>query len=86
MPYRQIVFFQDPHEGPAAEWLNNAWQGDDDALLDYLQEYDQDGGGEIYADPPWGKADETFEARGYIVSYNLDIPYVGMCQKVDAED
>lgn len=82
MAYRNIVFLQEPYDNPAAEWLDNAWQGNDDSLVDYLKEYDQDGCGEITEAPPWGTGDDTFEHGGYIVSYNRNIPHVGLCEKI----
>lgn len=47
MGWRSIVFIQTPGDGtPAREWLDNQWQGDDDSLVAYLSEWDQDGAGE----------------------------------------
>lgn len=84
MPFRSIVFLQNPNEGsPAAEWLNNAWQGDDDSLVNYLSDFDQDGCGEISESAPWGTSDETFEHGPYVVSYNRALNYVALNEKLE---
>lgn len=80
--YEDIIFIQNPEPGsPVAEWLENAWQGDDDSLVDCLAQYDEPGENSIVDGEPWGSSDDTFRHRGYIVSYNRRLGYVGLCRE-----
>jgi hypothetical protein len=89
--YRQVVFYTASddyaHDGtpqtPVAEWMDNGWQGDD-SLVDYLAEYDQDGGGDIVDSPPWGTSDDVFAHGPYLVSTNARLGYVALCQPLDS--
>jgi hypothetical protein len=82
MAWRSIVFIQNPEEGtPAADWLGDAWQGDDDSLVSYLSDFDCDGAGEVTEGEPWGTSDHTFEHGPYVVAYNRNLEYVSLNQK-----
>jgi hypothetical protein len=67
-----------------AEWLDNAWQGDDDSLVEYLSDWDQDGGGDITTTPPWGTSDSVFAHGPYFVTTNAGLGYASLVEPLDA--
>ena len=79
--YADVVFMQSPEDGPAREWLDNAWQGDDDALVDYLANWD-DADRPVLDALPAGTDDDTFRHGAYIVSYNRRLDYVGLVRVI----
>lgn len=84
--YRSIVLIQNPDEDtPVSEWLNNAWQGDDDTLVNYLLEYDYDGNDDINDESLKGKADDWFIHGNYLVTYNRNLNYVGLEEIIEPE-
>ena len=90
MKYASIIFVQNPeydHDGtplcPVAQWLDNAWQGDDDSLVDYLAQWDNGEYDDVSDSLPCGTSDDTFEHGGYVVTFNRRLGYVGLCKPID---
>jgi hypothetical protein len=73
--YISVVFLQDHEPEECWELLHHDGE---EALLDYLKEWDYGDGGESYDSPPWGSHDDIYQKGLYVLSYNLGMGYVSL--------
>lgn len=83
MKYRSVVFLDGGSSDIPFEILNK--QGED-ALFEYLLQWEYGEPGEVYSDIPWGTYDVTnfIEQDGieYCVAYNWNLAYVSLTEVI----
>jgi hypothetical protein len=84
MKYTPMMFYQSPDCGIAREWLDNAWQGDDESLISEAMEF----GGDPQDSPPWVSYDDIdgpipFQGRSFMIAHNRRLDYVGVCEVME---
>lgn len=79
--FEQIVFLQGQEADKAMGILSSHG---DDALLNYLQQWDNGGGHEVCETSTHGNSEALIEyENGYVLSYNIYLNYCGLQYKIE---
>ncbi|HEY6020768.1 MAG TPA: hypothetical protein VIY48_12995 [Candidatus Paceibacterota bacterium] len=83
MKYRSVVFIQGDESDEPFRILHNSGE---DALLEYLMQWEYGETGEVYSDIPWGTYDVTcffnIDDLEYCVAYNWNLSYVSLTEVI----
>lgn len=80
MIYENVFFAQ---ESNAEEWIRILKDYGESALLEILKDFHFPGEHEVSDENYYGKSDYIYSEGNYILSYNLNLPTVGLEYKVE---
>jgi hypothetical protein len=71
---------------PDRDGVSLGWPDGKEAAMEHLKQWEYGEPTEPYGAPPWGSSDYTYEAPGYVMSWNVGLSYASLTRVTNREE